>query len=109
MRALPVTGSLLPQVEVVTAGDVCYPLGTNERVMATISLPKQVAAPIKQGAIAGKITFTLSEQVIGETYLLYSADIPENTAEPTLFQRVRSFLRGEEKSAALAVFVRKVG
>ena len=109
VRALPVTGSLLPQVAVVTDGDVRYPLGTDERVMATISLPKQVAAPVKEGAIAGKITFTLSEQVIGETYLLYAADVPANAAEPTLFQRVREFLRGEGVAGGLAVFARKVG
>ena len=109
VRALPVAGSLLPQVEVVTDGDVCYPLGANERVTATISLPKQVTAPVQAGAIAGKITFLLSEQVIGETYLLYAADIPENTAEPTLFQRVRDFLWEGRATGALAVLVREVG
>ena len=109
VRALPVTGSLLPQVEVVTSGDVRYPLGTDERVKAVISLPERVTAPVKRGSVAGKITFTLSEQVIGETYLLYAADIPENTAEPTLFQRVKEFLGGERETGALAAFVREVG
>lgn len=109
VRALPVTGSLIPQVEVMTAGDVYYPLGSDERVKATISLPKKVAAPVKKGAIAGSLTFTLSEKVIGETYLLYAADIPENTAEPTLFQRVREFLWGEDGTGALAIFVRGMG
>ena len=109
VRALPVTGSLLPQVDVITDGDVSYPLGADERVTATISLPERVAAPVKGGTIAGKITFTLSERVIGETYLLYAADIPENAAEPTLFQRVRAFLWGNGVTSALAVFVREVG
>lgn len=109
VRALPVTGSLIPQVEVVTAEDVCYPLGTHERVKATISLPERVAAPVKGGAIAGSLTFTLEDQVIGKTYLLYAADIPEDTAEPTLFQRVREFLRGGGEPGTLAVFVRGMG
>ena len=95
-RSLPVTGSLVPQVEVETSTDVVYPLGQTERVRAEITLPKTVEAPVKKGAIAGKLTFLNGETVIGETYLLYTADIPRDTARPTLFQQMKDLLRGGE-------------
>lgn len=95
-RSLPVTGSLVPQVEVETSTDVVYPLGQTERVRAEITLPKTAEAPVKKGAIAGKLTFLNGETVIGETYLLYTADIPRDTARPTLFQQMKDLLRGGE-------------
>ena len=102
-RTLPVTGSLLPQVEVETAADVAYPLGPTERVRAKITLPKMVEAPVQKGAIAGKITFLMGEDVIGETYLLYTADVPADEPGPTLFQRMKDFLcGGEGKKTSLA-------
>lgn len=109
-RSLPVTGSLLPRAEVETAVDVRYPLGAAERVRAKITLPKSVKAPVKKGAIAGKLTFFVGEDVIGETYLLYGADIPADAARPTLFQRMKDMLRGgEENQASLAAFWLKMG
>lgn len=109
-RAIPVTGSLIPQVEVETAADVSYPLGFQERVRARITLPKEVEAPVQRGDIAGKLTFLLGEDVIGETYLLYTADIPANMPRPTLLQRVIDLLHGgEEKETSLAAFWLKMG
>ena len=76
-----------------------YPLAANERVKVTVTLPQGVEAPVTVGMVAGKLTFSLNEEVIGETELLYSAEIPKNTAEPSLLQRVRSYLSGEEQTA----------
>lgn len=98
-RALPVSGSILPLVQVETAKEVVYPLAANERVKVTVTLPQGVEAPVTAGMVAGKLTFSLNEEVIGETELLYSAEIPKNTAEPSLLQRVRSYLSGEEQTA----------
>lgn len=108
-RALPVTGSLLPRAEVETAADVSYPLGLTERVRARITLPKTVKAPVEKGTIAGKLTFLVGEDVIGETYLLYTADIPADTPRPTLFQRMKDLLRGGEEKTSLAAFWLKMG
>ncbi len=103
-RTLPVTGSILPQVEVATASDVFFPLEEGERVRAKIMLPEMVAAPIKNGSIAGRLTFFVGEEQVGETYLLYNGDVPENVPEPiTLFQRMKEFLRGRRKTTSLAV------
>ena len=101
-RTLPVTGSLLSRVAVVTDRDVAYPLAEGERVRAIITLPDRVEAPVKKGAIAGKLSFLVGEEPVGETYLLYDADIPENTPEPTLFGRIKEFLEQGEGQAALA-------
>ena len=95
-RTLPVTGSLLNRVEVVTAADVAYPLAKGEKVRARITLPDQVCAPAEKGAIAGKLTFLVGEEPIGETYLLYAADVPENTPKPSLFGRIKGLFAGEE-------------
>ncbi len=108
-RALPVTGSLIPQVKVETASDVVYPLSLKERVKASITLPQQVEAPVQKGDIAGKITFRVGEEEVGETYLLYTADIPADLPGPTLFQQMRDLLRGRGEEPSLAAFCLKVG
>ena len=102
----PVEGSLLPQVGVVTATEVSYPLTASERVRAEISLPEQAAAPLKEGSIAGKITFFLGEEVIGESYLLYDRSVPENAPKETLLQRMTAFLRKGDSHAFLRTFFR---
>ena len=104
-RHLPVKGSLIPQVGVVTASDVAYPLTGEETVRVRISLPERVSAPVEQGAIAGKLTFLLGEEVVGETYLLYDADAPVDQPKPKLIQRLRSFLLHPGEEAALAAFL----
>lgn len=101
-RTLPVTGSLLPQVEVVTASDVVYPLAEGERVRAKIMLPGLVGAPVREGTVAGRLTFLVGEEPVGETYLLYAGDVPENVPRPTLFQRMKEFLRGSRETTSLA-------
>lgn len=105
-RTLPVTGILLPQVEVVTAADVVYPLAEGERVRAKIMLPELARAPVAKGTIAGRLTFRGGEEPVGETYLLYGTDVPENTPEPsTLLQRMKRFLLGGEDTSSLAVML----
>lgn len=106
-RSLPVEGSLIPQVEVETASQVMYPLSAQERVRAVITLPDQVEAPVQKGDIAGKITFWVGEKEIGETYLLYTTDIPANLPNPTLCQRIKALLRGEGEESSLAAFCLK--
>lgn len=108
-RKLPVTGSLIPQAEVETAQNVTYPLTAQERVTVRITLPKKVEAPVEKGTIAGKLTFLTGETVIGECYLLYTADIPKDCPKPSLLQRMEAFLGGGEKDTLLNVLLRKEG
>lgn len=102
-RSLPVEGSLIPQVQVTVAQDVSYPLSASEQVRVVVTLPDEVSAPQVTGGVAGRLTFYLDEQVIGETDLLYAQTIPENRAGPTLVERVRNFLLRQKDNAALAV------
>lgn len=102
-RMLPVTGSLIPQVQIMTAADAAYPLSAQEQVRVTVTLPETVSAPLSKGEAAGKMTFFLGEQVIGETELIYGAEIPENRAGPTLAERIREFLFQKKVNASLAV------
>lgn len=106
-RSLPVTGSLLPRVEVVTAADVYYPVTEEERVRVKILLPEWAKAPIRKGTIAGRLTFQIGEEQVGETYLLYAGDVPEDVAKPTLFQRMKAFLWDGGKGNSLAAVMIK--
>jgi len=88
---------------------VRYPLAATERVQAKITLPKEVKAPVQKGTIAGKLTFRVGEEVVGETYLLYASDIPADPGRPTLFQQVKELLRGGEGRTSLAAFWLRTG
>ncbi len=106
-RTLPVTGSLLPQVDVVTASDVVYPLAEGERVRVKIMLPELVYAPVGANTIAGKLTFLIGEEQVGETYLLYAESVPENVVPkpPGLFHRMKEFLWGKGGTTSLAAML----
>lgn len=108
-HSLQIEGSLLPKIKTVTAKTVTYPLSTEESIHAVVSLPKQATAPIQQGDIAGKVTFYLGEQLIGESDLLYAETAPDNRAKPTLKDRVRAFLfrkasNGTDTNSIIALF-----
>ena len=95
VRSLPVTGSLIRFVPVETEGDVAYPLTAEEQVRAEVVLPEQVQAPVEAGQIAGRLTFYLEDEVIGETYLVYSQDVADDTPQQrSLFGRLLDWLTG---------------
>ena len=102
VRTLPVTRSLLSQVDIVMGNDVWYPLTQQEQVKALYTLPVCVTAPLTQGQLAGRLTFCLGDEVIGECYLFFGADIPDNTSNPSLFGRVSDFLVGREANCGLS-------
>lgn len=81
----------------MTDRDVSYPLSEGERVRVRITLPDRVTAPATKGAIAGKLAFWVGEEPVGETYLLYDADIPVNTPQPSLFGRIKNFLGSDRE------------
>lgn len=97
-RMVPVNGSLLPWAPVEVECGLVYPLTVKERVRVRASLPEQAEAPIRKGTVAGKLTFMVGEETVGETYLLYAADVPANAPEPTLFQHIRNLLFGKAQA-----------
>lgn len=80
LQTIPVTGSLIRFVGAASVKTITYPLSDNDRIEMVIQLPKQVAAPVKAGSIAGKAFFYLNDTEIGSTYLVYT-----NSAERNLF------------------------
>ena len=103
-RTVAVEGSLLPQVETVIGADVTYPLAEVERVRVRVTLPTSVQAPIRRGTIAGKLIFQVGEETVGETYLLYGADVPSDLPGPTLLERLSQLLRGKDGRSVLTAF-----
>ena len=86
--SVPVQGSLVPFVPVEAYRDVTYPLTASERVRVEIRLPERVRAPVEAGQIAGRMTFLLDGQVIGQTYLVYSRGAADDTPrQRSLFGR----------------------
>ncbi len=70
LGAVPVSGSLVPAVRVVTGGGARYPLAQNEQVTAKLELPRRLAAPILAGQTVGALKFYLGGTVIGEIPLV---------------------------------------
>lgn len=105
-RVLPVTGSLIRAVCVRTESDVYYPLRAEERVKAVVELPETVEAPVKEGAIAGSLTFYLDGEPIGMTYLVYSRGVETNRVAPAKgpLGSLLDFLKNGQATAFVATF-----
>ena len=108
VSTVPVSGSLRRFVGVITAKDVYYPLTAQERVTAKIVLPEQVDAPVEGGTIAGRITFYLEEQEIGETYLLYEDDVADDRDSGGIFTRIFRLFSGRGGAESPAAFWRSL-
>lgn len=89
-----VKGSLVQMAGVCTENDVYYPLAEGERVYAAVNLGREVEAPVKQGAIAGDLTFYLEGEPIGCTYLVFASDVRSDVSDYRgLLQRLRDFFK----------------
>lgn len=92
---LPVTGSLVPAVEVETADTVAYPLAEGERPRVEIHLPEgAVAAPLEREVPVGELRFYLDGEPIGRTDLVYSASVRRDAAPPPPLRRLWDRLTG---------------
>ncbi len=103
-QTVPVEGSLRRFVSVRTACDVYYPLAEEERVRAEVVLPEMVQAPVREGTIAGRLSFTLEGEPIGETYLLYTSNVEDDRAGRGVLERVLDFFSGRSGETAAAAF-----
>ena len=77
---LPVEGSLIRSVPVYAMETLAYPLTEEEQKKAEVtkSLPKDVAAPVQKGTIAGTLQLKVKGKVVQETYLVYGEDVPRH-------------------------------
>ncbi len=94
--AVPVKGSLVRQVAVVTGARFVYPLSRGESLRREVELLPVAEAPVTVGEWAGEMRFYLGEELVGRVDLVFSADVEKNTvAEQTLLQRILSAVLGE--------------
>ena len=100
MCQLPVEGGVTELVGVETASYVGYPLSSEERVQARITLPQTVTAPVTAGAVAGEIQFFLDGEVIGRSYLVFSGDVPVQR-RPGVLDWLKRFWGMEEQATFL--------
>lgn len=85
---IPVTDSLCRFARVSTVSDFYYPLAEGEQVTWTVDLPQQVSAPVLAGFPAGRVTFALNGEEIGQLSLLYDTGIANNVAPLRWWQRL---------------------
>ncbi len=105
--SVPVTGALVRFVPVRTESGVYYPLSAEERVTAKLRVASQAEAPIREGTIAGSLTFYLDGEEIGRTYLVYARNVASSRREAKdLLSRVRELFR---RDAAAALEPKRVG
>ena len=81
-------GSLCPFTRVSTVSDFWYPLAQGETVQQTVDLPQKVSAPVLAGFPAGRVTFTLNGNEIGQLSLLYQTGAANNVAPLRWWQRL---------------------
>ena len=104
VTAIPVEGSLRSFVTVRTDRDVFYPLAADERVKVKITLPEQTSAPLKEGAIAGAMTYYLGEEPIGAAYLVYADSVADDRAGGDgLVHRLMELLFHRESLTSLVI------
>lgn len=85
---IPVTDSLCRFTRVSTVSDFYYPLAEGEQVTQTVDLPQQMSAPVLAGFPAGRVTFTLNGDEIGQLSLLYDWGAANNLAPLRWWQRL---------------------
>ena len=77
---VPVAGSLISFVPVITADEVVYPLAEGEQVRREVSIIQWLEAPVEEGRTAGTITYYLGDELIGICRLVYGSSAPQNLA-----------------------------
>lgn len=98
---LPVSGSLVRFVSVAPIVSATYPLRPEENPTTAVELPYQVSAPVREGAIAGKIEFFLGGEKLDSVYLVYTASVERDIFERRpLLERLLDWARGRNDAAA---------
>ena len=100
-RTLPVTGSLVRFVGVAPIATVSYPLRAEEGFTVAAELPESVAAPVREGSIAGRLDFRLGGEKLDSVYLVYTASVGNDLfTRQALWERVLDWARRRNERAA---------
>lgn len=86
---IPVSGSLIPVLEVQAAETVGYPLKEGERPEVKVELAPQLEAPVEPGRQVGKAIWTLEGTPVAETKLICVGGAERDVRPPrTLKERI---------------------
>ena len=72
---------------------ILVPKGRQDAVKPSINLPADVEAPVAQGQLLGKITFTLDDQVVGECQLSAANAVEKMSFGKALARLLGSLIR----------------
>lgn len=91
---IPVYGSLVQLIPVVTEGDVYYPLRESEKLRASVKVFDFLDAPIEEGAPVGSLSFYLEDELIGETNLVAGDTVfLDKVKSFSLMERIENMLQ----------------
>ncbi len=81
LSPLAVSHGTQRQVELTAleAGPFLVEKGNENRLTASVSLPGGVTAPVSEGQVVGKITYSLEDQTVGEADIIAAASVPSMT------------------------------
>ena len=81
LSPLPVSHGTQPTVELtpLPAGPFLVEKGGENHLTASVSLPQRLEAPVAQGQVVGKITYSLENQTVGETNIVASTSVSPMT------------------------------
>ena len=79
--SIPVSGSLIPSVPIITAEMTNYPLREEESLTMSMEYFQDVQVPVSLGATVGRVIWSLDGEPVAETELICGADVPLNLAE----------------------------
>ena len=77
---IPVAGGQAPEVDILAAETLSFPLGLNEQYTIKADI-KAAAAPVAEGAAAGEICAIIDGAVIANAGLIYACNVPQNDME----------------------------
>ena len=77
---VPVAGGQAANVDILAAGPLSFPLGSDEEYVIKTDI-KAAAAPVAGGAAAGEIYALIDGEVVARAGLIYACDVPENDME----------------------------
>ena len=93
LRRIPVEGSLLHSVPVTVRSSVGCALGEGETAAESIDLPERASAPLTAGTLAGSVTYTVGDTVVGTADLVWGKSVRRDVLAEKPVRSALDFLR----------------
>lgn len=88
---IPVAGGMADSVGIRAETAVAYPVAADETVKTEVKLAPSVLAGVREGSLAGKLSYYIGGRLVGETYLLYAQTVNKVPVRLTPLDRVKNF------------------